>query len=110
MEEESGVGSFFINLYYSIRNMWLPTAVLSLALARAAGAAPSSLQDRASVVERDGTQYNVYEHAATGSKMEFVKNSGICETTPGVNQYSGYLSVGENMHMWFWYVVPTRRI
>ncbi|KAL5366569.1 Alpha/Beta hydrolase protein [Aspergillus floccosus] len=35
--------------------------------------------------------------------MEFVKNSGICETTPGVNQYSGYLSVGSNMNMWFWF-------
>ncbi|KAL8907385.1 MAG: hypothetical protein Q9207_001435 [Kuettlingeria erythrocarpa] len=35
--------------------------------------------------------------------MEVVKNSGICETTPGVNQYSGYLSVGTNMNMWFWF-------
>ncbi|RJE16679.1 hypothetical protein PHISCL_10984 [Aspergillus sclerotialis] len=31
--------------------------------------------------------------------MDFVQNSGICETTPGVNQYSGYLSVGDNKHM-----------
>lgn len=35
--------------------------------------------------------------------MSFVNNSGICETTPGVNQYSGYVTVGDNMNMWFWY-------
>ena len=31
--------------------------------------------------------------------MRFVNNSGICETTPGVNQISGYLDVGQNMSM-----------
>ena len=35
--------------------------------------------------------------------MEFVTNSGVCETTPGVNQYSGYLSIGSNQNMWFWF-------
>ena len=57
------------------------------------------LKDKRSFVERDGTNFTVFEHAATGAKMEFVTNSGICETTPGVNQYSGYLSVGTNMNM-----------
>lgn len=65
-------------------------------------AAPSVKHDKRSVVERDGVVYQVFEHAATGAKIEFVNNSGICETTPGVNQYSGYLSVGSNMNMWFW--------
>ena len=63
----------------------------------------SEAKDKRSFVERDGTNYTVFEHAATGAKMEFVTNSGICETTPGVNQYSGYLSVGNNMNMWFWF-------
>ena len=65
----------------------------------------SSSQDKRSFVERDGTTYTVFEHAETGAKLEFVKNSGICETTAGVNQYSGYLSVGTNMNMWFWLYV-----
>lgn len=65
---------------------------------------PSS-KDRRSFVERDGTNFTVFEHAATGARMEFVTNSGICETTPGVNQYSGYLSVGPNENMWFWLYV-----
>ena len=59
----------------------------------------SSVKDKRYFVERDGANYTVFEHAATGGKIEFVTNSGICETTPGVNQYSGYLSVGNNMNM-----------
>ena len=38
------------------------------------------LKDKRSFVERDGTNYTVFEHAQTGAKMEFVTNSGICET------------------------------
>ncbi|KAB2581155.1 Carboxypeptidase S1 [Lasiodiplodia hormozganensis] len=75
----------------------------ALSLANLALAAPfSGKVDKRSTVEKDGVRYNVFEHAATGAKLEFVNNSGICETTPGVNQYSGYLSVGTNMNMWFW--------
>jgi carboxypeptidase C (cathepsin A) len=50
-----------------------------------------------------GTNFTVFEHADTATKLSFVTNSGICETTPGVNQYSGYLTVGTNMNMWFWF-------
>ncbi|KAJ3812590.1 alpha/beta-hydrolase [Lentinula aff. lateritia] len=35
--------------------------------------------------------------------ISYVNNSGICETTPGVQQMSGYISVGKNMNMWFWF-------
>ena len=74
-------------------------------LAGLATAAPltsiSAIHDKRYFVERDGTNYTGFEHAATGAKMEFTTNSGICETTPGVNQYSGYFSVGSNMNMWF---------
>ena len=72
------------------------------ALVGLTAAAPPIKHDKRSVVEREGVVYQVFEHAATGAKIEFVNNSGICETTPGVNQYSGYLSVGSNMNMWFW--------
>ncbi|EGO01131.1 hypothetical protein SERLA73DRAFT_179195 [Serpula lacrymans var. lacrymans S7.3] len=40
-------------------------------------------------------------HNETG--LRYVKNSGICETTPGVEQLSGYIDVGTNMSMWFWF-------
>ena len=75
-----------------------------LALSSFAFASPVTNQeaprDKRSFVERDGNNVTVFEHAATGAKLEFVTNSGICETTPGVNQYSGYLSVGTNMNMY----------
>ena len=69
-----------------------------IALSSLVAASPIATHDKRSFVERDGTNYTVFEHAATGAKIEFVTNSGICETTKGVNQYSGYLSVGSNMN------------
>lgn len=77
---------------------------LVLAFAHLAILAPfTSTKDKRSFVEQDGVNYTLFEHAATGARVEFVTNSGICETTAGVNQYSGYLSVGDNMNMWFWF-------
>ncbi|KAF8899618.1 alpha/beta-hydrolase [Gymnopilus junonius] len=35
--------------------------------------------------------------------LRFVSDSGVCETTPGVHQMSGYIDVGTNMSMWFWF-------
>ncbi|KAI6145134.1 Alpha/Beta hydrolase protein [Pisolithus tinctorius] len=35
--------------------------------------------------------------------LRYVMDSGICETTPDVTQYSGYVEVGKNMSMWFWF-------
>lgn len=92
--------------------MWLHNAsvLLLCSLSTLIVATPFELnkdhpsKDKRSFVERDGTNYTVFEHAATGAKMQFVTNSGICETTPGVNQYSGYISVGNNMNMWFWFL------
>ncbi|KAF1989946.1 putative carboxypeptidase S1 [Aulographum hederae CBS 113979] len=76
----------------------------TLATATISYAAPSPATGNLhSFVERDGVKFNIFKHAATGAQLEYVNNSGICETTPGVNQYSGYLSVGTNMNMWFWF-------
>lgn len=61
-----------------------------------------SQKDKISKVERDGRNFTTLEHTATGVKLEFVTNSGICETTPGVNQYSGYISLEPDQHTWFW--------
>jgi hypothetical protein len=52
------------------------------------------LRGKRSFVKRDGVEHTIFEHEATGATIDFVTNSGICETTPGVNQYSGYISVG----------------
>ena len=77
------------------------------------------LVDRRSFQVKDGVKYTIFEHAATGATLSYVTNSGVCETTPKVNQYSGYISVGTNMvgysslfktvpsdcsqNMWFWF-------
>lgn len=37
------------------------------------------------------------------TQIRYTTNSGVCETTPGVKQISGYLDVGSNMSMWFWF-------
>lgn len=62
----------------------------------------TTTSNRASFTEKNGANYTVFEHALTGGKMEFVRNSGIYETTPGVEQYSGYLSIGRGKNIWFW--------
>ena len=77
-------------------------AILSLGLAVPLQA------DRRAVYARDGADVHVFEHAATGARLEYVADSGVCETTPGVHQYSGYATVGPDMHMWFWSVASCR--
>lgn len=61
-------------------------------------ALPASSWDKRYTEVHGGTNYTVFEHASTAAKLSFVTNSGICETTPGVNQYSGYLSVGKKFN------------
>jgi hypothetical protein len=84
-----------------LRNIATLGVLTASACLAAAASNPSRLGKRY-VEVRDDITYNVLEHEATGTKMLYVNNSGICETTPGVNQYSGYLTVGDNMNMWFW--------
>lgn len=81
-------------------------ALLSLASAAPHVArAAASCVDKTSYAVRDGVNYTIFDSCSTGTHMEFVKNSGICETTPGVNQYSGYVSFGTNnsVNMFFWF-------
>ena len=39
-------------------------------------------------------KHTVFQDAATGITLRYVSNSGICETTPGVQQHSGYADFG----------------
>ncbi|KAG7135288.1 hypothetical protein HYQ45_018900 [Verticillium longisporum] len=54
---------------------------------------PLAALDKRYTLDSNGVKYKVFEHAATGATTKIVSNSGICETTPGVNQHSGYFSV-----------------
>ncbi|THH14802.1 hypothetical protein EW146_g5581 [Bondarzewia mesenterica] len=40
-----------------------------------------------------------FHSAVSDVNLRIVKNSGVCETTPGVGQISGYIDVGTNMSM-----------
>lgn len=59
-------------------------------------------------IEERAVSRSIFQHESTGAQIDFVTNSGICETTPGVNQYSGYLSVGTDENMWFWFFEARR--
>ncbi|KAJ0268568.1 hypothetical protein COL940_013270 [Colletotrichum noveboracense] len=82
-------------------------AVLGLAGLAAAVAVPKTRNyavDRSYSEMSDlGTNYKVFEHAATNSRTRFVTDSKICETTPNVKQYSGYFDVGTDQNMFFWF-------
>src|ERR1700761_2295737 len=60
-------------------------------------------RDNTATKDRNGVKSTIFKHMETGTQLEYVTNSGICETTPGVQQHSGYISVGQNMNMWFWF-------
>ena len=46
-----------------------------------------------------GTRVEYASRVVEGAALRGVKDSGVCETTPGVNQLSGYIDVGTNMSM-----------
>jgi carboxypeptidase C (cathepsin A) len=52
---------------------------------------------------RDGRTITHFEDPVVETSLEIVTNSGLCETTPGVGQKSGYVTVGSNMNMFFWF-------
>lgn len=83
-----------VQLPHVLAILALPTLSLALPAFDERADVPPELKGKRSFVERDGVKRTIFEHEATGATIDFVTNSGICETTPGVNQYSGYLSVG----------------
>lgn len=93
------LGALLVNMQFTFCPLfaWFMIPALALAFPSKSGVSkgiePHSRGKR-SFYERDGVKRTIFEHEATGAKIDFVTNSGICETTPGVNQYSGYLSVG----------------
>lgn len=92
-----------------VTGLVLPSLVLALPGLKDRSALPRSnieirgeeyaphLRGKRSTYEDDGVVRTVFEHEATGASIDFVTNSGICETTAGVNQYSGYLTVASKL-------------
>ena len=59
--------------------------------------AVSVVEDNLDTTETGHIEIRSKVHNATD--IRYVKNSGICETTPNVTQISGYINVGTNMSM-----------
>ena len=59
------------------------------------------------------TGHNVFESKILANHtLRYVNDSGICETTPGVHQVSGYLDIGKNQSMvrLYWFYKSSRRL
>ncbi|KAK7042570.1 Alpha/Beta hydrolase protein [Favolaschia claudopus] len=56
-----------------------------------------------SVCAATQVKHNFASRIRKDVSLRFVKDSGICETTPGVHQMSGYVDIGPNMSIWFWF-------
>ncbi|KAG6805210.1 hypothetical protein H0H93_005333, partial [Arthromyces matolae] len=41
--------------------------------------------------------------ATTPGALRVTENSGVCETTPGVYQASGYGDIASDKSLWFWF-------
>ncbi|KAI6041478.1 Alpha/Beta hydrolase protein [Pisolithus marmoratus] len=78
--------------------MRLTPLILSSVITTLASAtfATTSIIGRDAYARFTSTKFN-------GTDLHYIKDSGICETTPNVTQYSGYVEVGKNMFMWFWF-------
>lgn len=74
--------------------MQLKALFVAAGLAGLASASPKPSVNKEYQITENNIKYNVFEHAATNTQLKFVNNSGLCETTPGVNQVSGYLQTG----------------
>ncbi|TVY16076.1 Carboxypeptidase S1 [Lachnellula arida] len=90
-------------LSYALIGLVLPLAQAMPANSFEERDVPAHMRGKRSFYESDGVNRTVFDHEATNTTMDFVTNSGICETTAGVNQYSGYLTTGTGEHMWFWF-------
>jgi hypothetical protein len=44
-------------------------------------------------------------HTPTNATLRYKEpgKDGVCETTPGVNSYSGYIDIAPDMHTFFWF-------
>ena len=44
-------------------------------------------------------------HSNTGATIRYKEpgKAGVCETTPGVNSYSGYVDLSPDAHTFFWF-------
>ncbi|KAF7589545.1 hypothetical protein BBP40_004168 [Aspergillus hancockii] len=79
----------------------------NILLATVATAAAAAIQSRGAPKEPSGVKTIT---APDGSKIRYKEpgKEGICETTPGVNSYSGYIDIKPDVHVFFWFFESRR--
>ncbi|EMD87377.1 hypothetical protein COCC4DRAFT_22114 [Bipolaris maydis ATCC 48331] len=82
-------------------------ALLSLA-PHAAAVSKSAREKRSEhvLLPRGDTGYKIA--TAPNNVTIRYKNPGICETTPGVESYAGYVDLAPNVHIFFWFFESRR--
>lgn len=68
------------------------------------GAPPLQISPRQLPAEPEGVQTIV---SPSGVNITY-KEPGICETTPGVKSYSGFVNLAPNVHSFFWFFESRR--
>jgi carboxypeptidase C (cathepsin A) len=65
---------------------------------------PSSYHSRRQAEDEGGGPYEQMESISAAKNVTIrFKQPFICETTPGVNSYSGYVDLDERSHTFFWF-------
>ncbi|KAF1979106.1 peptidase S10, serine carboxypeptidase [Bimuria novae-zelandiae CBS 107.79] len=80
--------------------------VATLALGLCAGWAAArkpTLEERGIPVDPTGVRTITSPQGASIRFKQPGKDGGICETTPGVDDYAGYISLNEKTNMFFWF-------
>ncbi|KAJ5634878.1 Peptidase S10 serine carboxypeptidase [Penicillium herquei] len=81
-------------------NIWIP-ALLPLA---AAGSIPRGTEFARRQLPKEPTGVKTITTANNVTiRYKEPGKEGVCETTPGVNSYAGYVDLAENVHTFFWF-------
>ncbi|KAJ4348014.1 uncharacterized protein N0V89_009386 [Didymosphaeria variabile] len=79
------------------------STVLALACASFGAARKPTLEERGVPVDPTGVRTITSPQGAQIRFKQPGKDGGICETTPGVDDYAGYISLDETTNMFFWF-------
>ncbi|KAF2443671.1 peptidase S10, serine carboxypeptidase [Karstenula rhodostoma CBS 690.94] len=79
------------------------STLLALGCATLCAARKPSLEERGIPVDPSGVRTITSPQGAQIRFKQPGKDGGICETTPGVDDYAGYISLDEKTNMFFWF-------
>ena len=87
---------------HRIKTASVALALLSFSLASAIPADIERLIERQLPADAKGVKTI---HSNTGATVRYKEpgKAGVCETTPGVNSYSGYVDLSPDAHTFFWF-------